>query len=91
MAFFSDDGDLHLDDNLFEFWGALYESSELYTYTAVPFDAADEHELTDTASDSDIVSTLKLLPLLLLRSSALLLRHIHSGGPLDHTLLLTAS
>ena len=29
MAFFSDDGDLHLDDNLFEFWGALCDENEL--------------------------------------------------------------
>jgi hypothetical protein len=30
MAFFSDDGDLlHIDDNLFEFWGGLYDPHEL--------------------------------------------------------------
>ena len=85
MAFFSDDGDLHLDDNLFEFWGALYDSSELDTDTAVPFDATDDLEFTGTASDSDIVSTSKLLPLLLLHFSALLLRHKYSGGPFGHT------
>jgi hypothetical protein len=31
MAFFTDDssGDLHIDDNLFEFWGGLYDPHEL--------------------------------------------------------------
>ena len=29
MAFFSDEGDLHIDDNLFEFWGGLYDPHEL--------------------------------------------------------------
>lgn len=29
MAFFSDEGDLHIDDHLFEFWGGLYDPHEL--------------------------------------------------------------
>lgn len=61
MAFFSDDGDLHLDDNLFEFWGALYDSSELDSYSFLPSDATDEREVMDTTKDKDMVSTSQLL------------------------------
>ena len=46
MAFFSDDGDLHLDDNLFEFWGALYEPNLEDSFGNIP--QVTEHSLEDS-------------------------------------------
>ena len=76
MAFFSDDGDLFLDDNLFEFWGALYDLSELDSYSFLPSDATDEREVMDTTKDKDMVSTSQMSLHLSLSYTLLLRRQI---------------
>lgn len=53
MAFFSDEGDLHMDDDLFEFWGALCDPHEIddafAATTASAAFAASESKLTSSA------------------------------------------
>lgn len=71
MAFFSDDGDFHLDDNLLEYWGALHNSCELDAFATMYLPATDvlskrarEHyQVADTAQYTHAVSILLLLSL----------------------------
>lgn len=53
MAHFNDDGDLELDDNLFEFWGALFDIDEVTTALA----SAGKNNVIDTTNhiiDKDV-------------------------------------